>query len=243
MFRQLVYSTQILLLLIHSSSASALSTESLSTSANGQIVEAVTLAIEEKLAVLFKNKEYRAEISVEAIDRRLNFPRCKSPLKVSSKQSHRYQARSSVKVQCPDKKPWGIRVTASSKVYLLVAVASNQLVKGQRIDGVDIDWNEVIAGQLRNGYFTQSKQLIGMELRRNLPANSPFTPKLLRLPIVIKRGDQVTISTKFAALEVKTDGIALNNGTLGQTIHIKNRKSQRVLDAKVIGPGMVVINR
>lgn len=236
MLRQLVFFIPFLFILFHSSSASALSTHE-------QIIQAVTQAIEDKLAVFFKNEEYRAEISVSAIDRRLTFPLCESELKVSSKQTHRYYPRSSVKVQCADKKPWGMRVTAISKVYLLVAVASNQLVKGQRIDGVDIDWSEVIAGQLRSGYFTQSKQLIGMELRRNLPANSPFTPKLLRLPIVIKRGDQVTISAKIATLEVKTDGIALNNGILGQTIHIKNRKSQRVLDAIVIGPGMVAINR
>lgn len=81
-----------------------------------------------------------------------------------------------------------------------------------------------------------------MQLKRTLLAKAPFTPRLLLLPVLIQRGEQVTISAQSSSLLVKTNGIALSSGTLGQKIPIRNSRSERIVEGEITGPGQVDVN-
>ena len=48
---------------------------------------------------------------------------------------------------------------------------------------------------------------------------------------------------KTSLLSVATFATALDNGYVGQMIKVRNNRSQRVVDAEVIGPGQVSVNR
>jgi len=55
-------------------------------------------------------------------------------------------------------------------------------------------------------------------------------------------GDSVNIYANLRGLRIKTTGIALEDGTLGEQIQIKNKKSGKVLNARVDGVESVQVN-
>ncbi|HEX4974615.1 MAG TPA: flagellar basal body P-ring formation chaperone FlgA [Pseudomonadales bacterium] len=206
-----------------------------------QITDAVTQAVSDQIDGLFPEKKLRREILVSSLDDRLQLASCEK-LHVTLPVNQSYNRRINAKVDCLDSASWSITVAVSIQVFKPVAVASNQLLRNHRIRAEDIGFAEVELGSLKQGYFSSSQELIGLQLKRNLMAQAPFTPKLLMAPVLIQRGEQVVISAQSAALLVKTNGIALSNGALGQKIQIKNLRSERVIEGKVTGPGQVMVN-
>lgn len=209
--------------------------------AQQQIIDAVTQAAATHVDTLFPEGHVRKEIQVGALDNRLQLATCEN-LHVTLLANQRYNRRINAKVACLSSASWSITVPLSLRVFKLVAVASNQLVRNHRIQAEDIRFAEIDLDKLKHGYFTSSQALLGMQLKRNLMPEAPFTPKLLTLPVVIQRGEQVIISAQSSSLLIKTNGVALSNGSLGQKIPIKNMRSERVVEGRVTGPGQVMVN-
>lgn len=206
-----------------------------------QIIDAVTQAVSAHVDALFPDSKLRKEIQVGAIDKRLQLATCEN-LQVTLPVNQSYNRRINAKIDCLDSASWSITLPVSLRVFRLVAVASNQLVRNHRILAEDISFSEVDLDKLKQGYFTSSQALVGLQLKRNLMPQAPFTPKLLTLPVVIQRGEQVIISAQSSSLLIKTNGVALSNGALGQKIPIKNMRSERVVEGRVTGPGQVMVN-
>ena len=64
---------------------------------------------------------------------------------------------------------------------------------------------------------------------------------MVKEPIIIKRGDVVMIIAKAGALSVKSAGVAINDGRLGQQIQVKNKASKRIVVARVISSKQVQV--
>jgi len=64
---------------------------------------------------------------------------------------------------------------------------------------------------------------------------------MLQLAEAVRRGDQVVISARSGGINVRMQGEALSGGTLGQQISVRNLTSQRVIRARVAGPGQVEV--
>jgi len=85
------------------------------------------------------------------------------------------------------------------------------------------------------------ESLIGYEIKRSLQVNQPIKPSHITPPLMIKKGQHVSITAQLNRLKVKSSGIALSNGTLGQVILVKNRKTKRVIEATILAPGKVMV--
>ena len=213
-----------------------------SPTARQQIERGITDAVAINLAQVFKNTQVRTDINVSNLDARLKLTPCTTKLQILLPPMQRFNRRTNAKVRCDSPTPWAVNIPVSIRAYMTVVVASNQLLRGHHISPGDIILAEIDIEKLRFGYFTHAEPIIGMQLKRNLNVNAPFTPKLLRFPIVIQRGEQVTISALASALKVKTNGIALGSGSVGDKIQIRNSKSQRVVEGKITSPGHVAVN-
>lgn len=207
-----------------------------------EILETVTRIVTEKLDAAFPEKIIRKDVQVGMPDTRLKLDRCERDLHIALPPFQEYMRRTNAKVECHSTSPWSITLPVTIRAYILVAVASNQLIRGHRITAEDITLAEMDIDRLKQGYFTSQEAIVGMQLKRTLLAKAPFTPKLLSLPVVIQRGEQVTISAQSSSLLVKTNGIALGSGTLGQKIPIRNSRSERIVEGKITGPGQVDVN-
>jgi flagella basal body P-ring formation protein FlgA len=57
----------------------------------------------------------------------------------------------------------------------------------------------------------------------------------------IRKGDQVVITARSGTVSVRMPGEALSDGVIGKQISVRNQRSNRVIRARVVGPGQVEV--
>jgi flagella basal body P-ring formation protein FlgA len=120
-----------------------------------------------------------------------------------------------------------------------MAVASRNLSRGDVIDRSDISIETINVSQLRQGYLETAANIMGQELRRPVTKGEVFRSAILDAPMVIKRGDEVSIEMQVGSISVTSSGTAMANGRVGQRIRIRNSQSDRMVSAEVVSAGKV----
>lgn len=184
----------------------------------------------------------RYEIQVNRLDPRLRMPTCDSPLYTRLESPAQPVGRVTVRVGCDGGAPWSLLVQAQVRLYRQVVVAQRPLARGTILGPRDIDWRERDVGTLNQGYLTEPEQALGSKLTRPMNIDQVLTPNHLERPAVVNKGDQVVISANSAGLSVRMPGEALEEGAVGQQVRVRNLSSQRVIRARVTGPGQVAVD-
>lgn len=140
-------------------------------------------------------------------------------------------------VSCAD----GWKVNASSQATVLVNVvfASAPLERGQSLSAADVKLQPVNIGKATRGYFVNVEHVVGLGAKRRIREGQQLTPGLLTGAVLVKRGQQVEIRASQDGIQARAVGEALGNGQLGEVIKVRNSGSEKVIDAKVIEPGVV----
>ena len=102
----------------------------------------------------------------------------------------------------------------------------------------------LITGGCCHNYTFQSQaitQAIGKKLTRPLQPDQVLAPIHVEQAEVVRRGDQVIISARSGGISVRMPGEALSDGGMGKQINVRNLGSQRVVKARVTGPGQVEV--
>ncbi|TWT42687.1 flagellar basal body P-ring formation chaperone FlgA [Botrimarina hoheduenensis] len=88
--------------------------------------------------------------------------------------------------------------------------------------------------------FTALDQVVGLEAQRSLRADEPLSPNNCVGPLLVRRGEPVTVSSGVVGITVSVRGIARNDGRKGDFVAVEIEDRQR-LDARVVGPGRLAI--
>ena len=64
---------------------------------------------------------------------------------------------------------------------------------------------------------------------------------VFKRPIIVRRGDRVTLLAKSNAFEVRMEGEALMDASLGDRIRVKNLRSMRIIEGKLSDNGNTVV--
>jgi flagella basal body P-ring formation protein FlgA len=95
--------------------------------------------------------------------------------------------------------------------------------------------------RLNGGYYATLQEVKGMVLKRPVTAGTVFSTAMLQPAILIKRGEKVIISAETDSLQVRMEGVALQEGAKGELIEVKNLSSRQVIEAVVLSPGVVQV--
>lgn len=79
---------------------------------------------------------------------------------------------------------------------------------------------------------------IGQETRRTLPAGSVLQARQLQQPVLVDRGDSVSVQVRGSNFQVSREGTAMQPGARGEQIRVRLAPRQH-LEAEVIAPGRV----
>jgi flagella basal body P-ring formation protein FlgA len=123
-----------------------------------------------------------------------------------------------------------------------VPVLSRQLNKSDIIEEKDIQIVPVAERLLRKDTVTDPKTLVGLSPRMGISPNRPIHGNEVSLPNVIKKGDLIEMTFNTPHIHIKATGVALEDGATGQTIRVKNQKSERAISARVVAAGRVEVN-
>ena len=140
---------------------------------------------------------------------------------------------------CPGE--WRVVLTADVSVLVSAIHSIRSLSRGESLSRNDLQLKKVPYNKLRGQYYTSFKPLDGRLLKRTLPANKLLTSKMLAPDFLVRKGDSVMIQASFEALRVTMPGVALEDGSLKESIRVRNRASGKTIEARVISEGRVSI--
>ena len=120
-----------------------------------------------------------------------------------------------------------------------IVVPSHDIARGETIGESDLAFTTVDGSALMSGVPTRIEEIKGMQTRRMLSAGQPFRADDVRRPIVITKGQTVTMQFAAPGVELTAMGRAMSEGGVGDTVTIQNPVSYRMIAGIVVAPGTV----
>jgi flagella basal body P-ring formation protein FlgA len=127
----------------------------------------------------------------------------------------------------------------SAETDARVAVPARDIARGEIISASDLVYGTAQASQMRSGTITSIDALSGMQARRYLRAGELVMATDVRKPIVVKKGETVTMTFDAPGISLTATGRALEEGGVGESVTVINPVSFRQVMATVTGPGTV----
>jgi flagella basal body P-ring formation protein FlgA len=193
--------------------------------------------------ILARSSEYPTipEVIAGQLDSRLRLKQCDQPLESYTPQGKKQMGKITVGVRCNGSNPWSLFVPVTVKVMTKIVVAANSLPRGSIIQPSDVTLELRDISRLHRGFLEDTQAVVGKKLRQRVGRNQVVTPSKLVAPLSVKRNNRVIIRASNKIVQVSMAGKALQNGSLGQIIRVKNESSNKEIDAKVIAPGIVEV--
>jgi flagella basal body P-ring formation protein FlgA len=131
------------------------------------------------------------------------------------------------------------RITGRLVFHVEVPVLNRAVAAGAAIAADDLVNVKVRRDRLTADVASDPQQIIGKSPRRPLAIGVPLRLGDLERPILVHKGELVTILLATENLQLTAQGKALEDGAKDALVHIANTKSNRVVDATVVAAGTV----
>jgi len=139
----------------------------------------------------------------------------------------------------------GLMVIATGSAFagtVRIVVPAHDIARGDTIGEGDLTFSTVDGSALMSGVPTRIDEDKGMQTRRMLAAGQAFRADDVRRPIVITKGQTVTMQFVVPGVELTAMGRAMSEGGVGDTVTIQNPVSYRMISGTVVAPGTVRAN-
>lgn len=154
------------------------------------------------------------------------------PLDTRFPQRMRFVAR------CPDTPGWRYEYVVRARVTAMVAIAAAPVAANEALTDaqVTIERRDIsnIADPISN-----PADAVGQMSRRMLRPGDILRSGQLSSPVLVKRGDAVVMIARREGIEVSMAGEALDAGSKGAVVRVRNAGSGQVVRMRVAGPGAV----
>jgi flagella basal body P-ring formation protein FlgA len=132
-----------------------------------------------------------------------------------------------------------LRASSAFAATVRVVVPAHAIARGEVIGENDLTYATVDGDALMSGVPTKMDEVKGLQTRRVLAAGQPFRGEDLRRPIVVTKGQTVTMQFSAPGVELNAVGRAMSEGGIGDTVTVQNPVSYRMVSATVVAPGTV----
>ncbi|MBK67093.1 MAG: flagella basal body P-ring formation protein FlgA [Rickettsiales bacterium] len=122
-----------------------------------------------------------------------------------------------------------------------VPVLATRLRQGDIISNSMIKWVNVPSNAISSNTILDAKDIVGMTPRRFVRENDLITDTDIAAPLIVEKGDFVTMILSNGRLQLTAKGRALDNGSKGETIRIVNKSSNKIVEGTVTAPQTVSV--
>lgn len=180
-------------------------------------------------------------IEIDGIDPGNHLPACER-LQAFMPKGRRAWGKTSVGVRCEVPVPWTIYVSARVRVFGDYLALARDLRPGKLVAPDDLVRRHGDLADEGAGALTDATQAIGHPARVAVAAGQVLTRDMLRIPPVVKRGDQVRVISEGSGFQVTNQGRALNDAGEGQVVRVR-LTSGKVLTGSARLDGTVAVGR
>lgn len=200
-------------------------------------------SVAEKYALEQLSEGSLQQVSAEAsaLDTRLRLKKCSEALQTFGNGGDMRSSRLTVGVRCTGESPWTLYVPVTVNALVPVVYTSKPLLRGEVVESANLEIRQEPLDRSPRNALQSLEQVIGMEVARAMPANTPLSLSNLRSPKLIRQGQEVIILAEGSGLAVRMAGNALKNGGKGEVIPVKNSSSGRVLEGRIVSESTVLV--
>ena len=174
-------------------------------------------------------------------DPRLRLADCPLPLDARLNGQPRLPGRAVARVSCPVPSGWAVHLPVQVRASGEVLVAARPLPRGHRLQATDLHRQTTELGTLAGQYLLDNTAAVGQALRRSVGAGERLTPTMLRAPLLVRRGEPVTVQVQSPGFTIRSSGKAMASGAEGERIAVENPATRRVVHGTVTGEGRVTV--
>lgn len=135
-----------------------------------------------------------------------------------------------------------VRIAAQARAWIDQVVSVRPLTLRQTISESDIETRRILADRMPSDVLVTKEQIIGQQAAKDLKVGSVMTAKLLAPVELVRPGQLVTVYMRRGAIEVKSVARALQAGSAGQSVKVKNEATGDLFQVTLIGPQTAVIS-
>ncbi len=122
---------------------------------------------------------------------------------------------------------------------LKVVTTIRDIARGEVIGDADLTIGTAATPALTGTVITSLNAVRGMEARRPLRAGEIISMSDVRRPVVVTKGQTVTMTFDAPGVSLTAMGRAMSEGGVGDTVVVQNPASYRMVNAVITGTGTV----
>ena len=130
--------------------------------------------------------------------------------------------------------------SANNAGNIVIPVFKRVIKPGVVIIDQDIEYITV-ADNKTNNIALNASDIIGKSLKHSIYPKTPIPFNVITEPVVIKANQAVTLIYKKENIVLKVAGIALDNGSFGSSIRVRNANSNQIVHGTVKDANIVIV--
>lgn len=130
-------------------------------------------------------------------------------------------------------------IVANVKYFDQVLVASRPIQRGEHLTSEAFSIERRPVTTILGRYVTDPAELVGKRAKMRIPFGRHIDPRFVEQIPDISRGDRVLIEVRVGGIRASANGVASQNGVIGDKIVVQNSSSREKLLAEVVGSGRV----
>lgn len=180
------------------------------------------------------------EIKPIPLDRRIRIKSCHAPLSFELAKRGSYSRHFPVKVSCDsESEQWKLFVQVRVTEFIEAIVTTKSIGRGELITSEHLTISRVEKRNINVGNVITTDTIIGGRAIRNI--HRGFQIRANDVCLVCK-GDNVSIVAQSSNMMIKTSGTAIESGSFGESIKVKNNNSDRIVKGTIGELRQVYVN-
>jgi len=140
-----------------------------------------------------------------------------------------------VLVTLPTGSPATFSVTAEVSLPEAVVVCTRSLPRGAILGTADLRLERVDSSSKEQGAFHAIEELVGKEAVRAIPAGVPIAEDWIISPVLVRRGEVVSVLARSAGIRLTTHARAREDGSHGDLVRVESLEDRTTYFARVCG--------
>jgi flagella basal body P-ring formation protein FlgA len=134
-----------------------------------------------------------------------------------------------------------VPVRAAIEAVGPVVIVRRPVARGTLLGAADLAVEERDLAAAPAGVFGDLGEAIGREARVALVPGTPLTGQQVASPLLVRRGDAVTVVVETPGMRLSVAGEALEEGAAGAAVRVRNGASRQELAGRVVERGVVLV--
>jgi flagella basal body P-ring formation protein FlgA len=135
-----------------------------------------------------------------------------------------------------------VTIAAEARAWQNQLLINKPLTAGQVIRPEDITKHRALVNMLPDDPLVTQDQVVGQQAGRELKSGTVLTARMIDPVQLVKTGQFVTITLDQGTVKIRTVARAMEAGSFGQTIRVKNEATNDVYQVVVTGPQAATMN-